>query len=103
MRFEKVMHSVAETRREWVDDMTDVVVKIELNDSASESKLFEAVDQFALNRRSNHAADIGSGDAPDIMIKTIPDGTLVRKSVIFQDRQSAEEFLYFWRRVRRAS
>ena len=83
--------------------MADVVVHIKLDDDRAETKLFEAVDQFALNRYAEDFDDEGAGDAPDIMIKTIPNGDVVRKSVIFQDRESATEFLYFWRRMRRAS
>jgi len=83
--------------------MTDIVVKIELDDTSSEAKLFKAIDQFATRQRDGAGMVNGAGDAPAIMIKTIPDGTLRRKSVIFQDKASAEEFLYFWRRVREAS
>ncbi len=84
------------------EDMTDVVVRIDLDDSAAETKLIEAVDQFTLSRCSS-AFPGQQDDAPDIMIKTIPDGEVVCKSVIFQDQKSADEFLYFWRRARRVA
>lgn len=79
--------------------MTDVVVKIDLDDLASELKLSAAIDQFALSRRANEEGVFDNDEAPDIMIKTIPTGNFVQKKVIFQDRRDAEDFMYFWRRV----
>lgn len=99
----RLCHNVASTRREWVDCMTDVVVRINISDSGSESKLFEAVDKFASKQSAKSKVINGAGDAPVIMIKTVPDGTHSKKKVIFQDQRSAEEFLYFWRRYEHAS
>lgn len=83
--------------------MTDVVVKIELDDSSSEVKLFKAIDQFASRQGDMPEGQEQFVDAPVIMIKTVPDGDLRKKTVIFQNKEAAEEFLYFWRRVREAN
>lgn len=86
-----------------MDSMTDIVVRIDVENRSGETKLIEAVDKFAL-KQSRELGDLpDAGDAPAIMIKTVPDGRLTHKRVIFQDKQSAEEFLYFWRRFRKSS
>ena len=82
--------------------MTDVVVKIELRDSDTEAKLFKAVDEFASNRAGNSACQ-QSEDAPQIMVKTLPGVEFLRKSLIFQDRRDAEEFMYYGRRFQQVA
>ena len=82
--------------------MTDVVVKIELRDSDTEAKLFKAVDEFASNR-AEKASGQPSEDAPQIMVKTLPGVEFLRKSLIFQDRRDAEEFMYYWRRIQQVA
>ncbi len=84
-------------------NVTDIVVKIELDDPSSETRLFQAIDQFATSQSDRNERAGGAGDAPAIMIKTVPDGDLRKKTVIFQNQEAAEEFLYFWRRLRQAS
>lgn len=83
--------------------MTDVLVRIDVADSQSESKLFEAVDQFASRKYKDDHLTNGCVDAPAIMIKTMPDGNLTQKIIIFQDQASADEFLFVWRQCRKVS
>ncbi|MAT34520.1 MAG: hypothetical protein CMK06_05185 [Ponticaulis sp.] len=78
--------------------MTDVIVSIDLDGPETETRLFEAVDQFAASRCGTAVEFPESDDAPGIMIKTVPDGEFHRKTVIFQTRSEAEAFMYYWRR-----
>lgn len=82
-----------------MDDMTDVVVRIDVADTASETRLFEAIDKFAMKKVQRSDRGLVPDDAPDIMIKADRCGEFRRKAVIFQDQQSAQEFMMFWRRV----
>lgn len=84
-----------------MDIMTDVVVKIDLKGPESEAKLLDAVDRFAENKESNGSGAGVCDDAPQIMIKTFHDRGAFRKAIIFQDRNDAEAFMYFWRRHER--
>lgn len=78
--------------------MTDVVVKIDLKGPESEAKLLDAIDRFAENKGASSRSGAICDDAPQIMIKTFHDRGIFRKAVIFQDREDAEAFMYFWRR-----
>lgn len=79
--------------------MSDVVVHVAVCDDQAESKFFAAVDEFARSRTS--ACETEAVDAPEIMIKTLRSGEVVRKALIFQDRESAAQFLSLWRREQR--
>ena len=83
--------------------MTDVIVKIELEDPESEARLFEAVDHFATNKGTKALSEHDCDDAPQIMIKSVPDGGFCKKTVIFQDRNDAEEFMFYWRRYQQVA
>ena len=76
--------------------MTDVVVRIDLEGPESEAKLFEAVNQFAADRAEQSDAPQECEDAPQIMIKTVPDGQFFKKAVIFQDETDARAFMFYW-------
>lgn len=76
--------------------MSDVVVHLAVNDSQSETKFAATVEAFARSRVSGSSAAIEA--APEIMVKTIRSGEIVRKAIIFQDRSAAAEFLALWRR-----
>ena len=78
--------------------MTDVVVKFDLKDAATETKLFQAVNQFAAERECMGTGASGTDDAPVIMVKTTSYGEGFKKSVIFQRRRDAEHFMSYWRR-----
>lgn len=84
-------------------DMTDVIVKFDLKDADSESRLFQAVNQFAAERECMKVLSSGTDDAPLIMVKTTSFGEGFKKSVIFQDRRDAENFMYYWRRFEHAA
>lgn len=86
-----------------MDYMTDVVVRIKLENRMSESRLQEAVNKFVLRHSDEAGHSEDRSDAPAVMIKTVPDGELKQKAIIFQDKQDAEEFLYFWRRFQLVS
>lgn len=79
--------------------MSDVVVHLAVGDSLSETKFVATVEAFAKMRPKRTDAVIN--DAPEIMVKTIHSGEVTRKAVIFQDRNSAAEFLSLWRREQR--
>lgn len=79
--------------------MSDVVVHVAVNDNQSESKFTSAIEAFARSRTCIPGTVLE--DAPQIMVKTIRSGEIVRKSIIFQDRRSAAEFLALWRREKR--
>jgi hypothetical protein len=76
--------------------MSDVIVHVAVSDDKTETRFFAAVDEYARNR--TQISDRDDIDAPDIMIKTVRSGEVVRKTIIFQDRESAAEFLSLWRR-----
>ncbi len=78
--------------------VTDVIVKFDLKDAETETKLFQAVNQFAAERECMGAGASGTDDAPVIMVKTTSYGEGFKKSVIFQRRRDAEHFMYYWRR-----
>lgn len=78
--------------------MSDVVVHLAVNDSQSETKFAATVEAFAQSRSVDQ--NLTTQAAPQIMVKTIHSGEIVRKAVIFQDRSSAAEFLALWRRER---
>lgn len=88
---------------EWVVIMTDVVVKIEVQDPESEARLFQAVNSFAANRGAKSSGATDCEEAPQIMVKTIPGGEFFRKTVIFQDHNDAEEFMYYWHRIKQVA
>ncbi|WP_022695642.1 hypothetical protein [Ponticaulis koreensis] len=76
--------------------MSDVIVHVSVGDNQTESKFFAAIDAFARQRfgvKNTH-----SDEAPDIMVKTIHSGQSIRKAITFQDRETASDFLNFWRR-----
>lgn len=77
--------------------MTDVVVKIDIADQETDAKFIQALDEFALSW-TNYEHD-GQREAPEIMIKSVPNGQVVRRNVIFQDKQAADEFMSFWARA----
>lgn len=79
--------------------MTDVVVRIDIDDQNSEAKLFAAIDEFAMSKRGSEPDNCLGKDAPDIMIKTVSLGEFIQKKIIFQAREDAEAFMYFWRRM----
>ena len=83
--------------------MTDVVVRISVENRKSETRLLEAVNKFVLRHNDEAASTAGGSEAPVVMIKTVPDGELTQKAVIFQDKNDAEEFMYFWRRFQLVS
>jgi len=85
-----------------VDFMSDVVVHVAVNDDQAESKFLATIDQFARLRDEN-SGNAGGSEAPVIMTKTILRGANHRKAVIFQDRQSAAEFLNLWRRAQQSA
>lgn len=76
--------------------MSDVVVHLAVNDSKSETRFAATVEAFARTRAAVQQAAVEA--APEIMVKTIRSGEIVRKAIIFQDRSSAAEFLALWRR-----
>ena len=78
--------------------MSDVVVHVAVGDSQAESRFSAAVDAFAQSRPEPLA--VSDGTTPGILVKTVQAGETIRKAVIFQDRQSATDFLAFWRRER---
>ncbi len=81
--------------------MSDVVVHVAVNDTQSETKFVAAIEAFAQLRTSDDDALIE--EAPEIMVKTIHSGEIIRKAVIFQDRHSAAEFLALWRKEKRSA
>ena len=83
--------------------MTDVVVKFDLKDADTEVKLFQAVNQFALERECTRGDASVADDAPVIMVKTTSHGERFKKSVIFQHRHDAEHFMHYWRRFVRVA
>lgn len=83
--------------------MTDVIVKIDVDDRESEAKLFEAVNLFAANRGSSASGAELCEEAPQIMVKTVPGGGFFRKTVIFQRSSDAEDFMYYWHRFRQVA
>lgn len=78
--------------------MSDVIVHVTVGDDQAESRFHATVDKFAKQRDDNQGGD-GNTDAPVIMTKTIVRGSNLRKALIFQDRQTAAEFLHIWRRT----
>ncbi len=76
--------------------MSDVVVHVAVNDTLSETRFAATVEAFARSR-TDCSSEIAV-TAPEIMVKTIHSGDVIRKAIIFQDRSSAAEFLSLWRR-----
>ena len=84
--------------------MSDVIVRVGLDEPSQESQLTLAIDAFARWREDACDADCADNDAPDIMVKTNWDATgQVHKTLIFQDRKWAAAFLRFWRDQKRSA
>ena len=81
--------------------MSDVVVSLDLVDQSDEAALNAAIDAYA-QWRSDCESEADS-DAPDIMVRTSWQSEGVRKTLIFQDRSWAAQFLTYWRQARRLS
>ncbi|MAI89611.1 hypothetical protein [Ponticaulis sp.] len=75
--------------------MSDVVVHVAVGDDQTESKFFDAINDFARSR--SESDELAEADAPEIMVKTVHDGEKKRKAITFQDRKTAFDFLLFWR------
>lgn len=80
--------------------MSDVVVHVAVGDTQAETKFTAALEAFSKLRLAG--TDPLLAEAPDIMVKTIESGDIVRKALIFQDRHAAAEFLSLWRREKRS-
>lgn len=82
-------------------EMSDVVVRVDLESAAEESVLAQAIDAFTRWRSETCPADDTCRDAPEIMVKTSWRHDSLEKTLIFQDRRWAAAFLKFWRVERR--
>ncbi len=82
--------------------MSDVVVRVGLEEPSQETQLTMAIDAFARWRQESSDQECANNDAPDIMVKTNWDAAgQVHKTLIFQDRKWAAAFLRFWREQKR--
>jgi hypothetical protein len=80
--------------------MSEIVVVMGTVENCDSSRLMDALDAFA-KWASGSGLSGENGDAPDIMVKSeISDGVMRRK-LVFQDREHAARFLLFWRSERR--
>ena len=50
--------------------MSDVVVRVGLEEPAQEMQLTMAIDAFAKSRQEDESSDVDDSDAPCIMVKT---------------------------------
>ncbi|MEL6258114.1 MAG: hypothetical protein AAFQ67_03540 [Pseudomonadota bacterium] len=86
--------------------MSDVVVRVELENQADEEALSAAILAYAQWRSDaveDDLEDDEDGDAPEIMVRTSCEPTGICKTLIFQDRAWAAQFLSYWRKARRLS
>lgn len=94
--FDERLRSEASSELWGLLSMSEVIVRLNIEDTNDTDRLMAALDAFALwceNRSAAHPEDAPA----EFMMTTEHNGEELRRKLIFSDQEYASQFLVFWR------